>query len=246
LLTDASSLTVVFDGALEGVVQTWRFNGGVEYDFDSGFSLAPGERLWVLPFDFSIEPAGLAQFCAAYGLEAGTERFAGPYTGNLSDGGESIRLERPQASDDVANPDAISWIIVDEATWFDEAPWPDTADGTGAPLVRVGASGNDPLSWTTAVDSDGDGMLDWEEYAAGTDPRNAASGLWITGQELVGNQLVFDWQAVSGKTYSVWFKTNLTDSVWTEQDAGIPGVEPSCTYTLVTENAAGFIRIGVE
>jgi hypothetical protein len=199
-----------------------------------------------VPFDFSAEPAGLALFCATYGLQAGVEQIAGPYGGDLSNGGERIRLERPQASDDVANPDDISWIIVDEATWFDEEPWPETADGTGAPLVRVGASGNDPLSWTTAVDSDGDGILDWEEYVAGTDPRNDASGLWITGQEIVGNQLVLDWQAVSGKTYSIWFKTNLTDSVWTQKDFGIPGAEPSSTGTVVTDSAAGFIRIEVE
>ena len=246
LLTNASSVTVVFDGTTEGVDQTWRFNGGVEYDFDPGFSLAPRERLWMVPFDFSAEPAALAQFCAICGLQAGAERFAGPYGGDLSNGGERIRLERPQASDDPEVLDDISWILVDEATWFDEAPWPETADGTGAPLVRVGASGNDPLSWTTAVDSDGDGILDWEEYVAGTDPRNDASGLWITGQETVGNQLVFDWQAVSGKTYSIWFKTNLMDSVWTQKAFGIPGAEPSCTRTVVTDRATGFIRIEVE
>jgi hypothetical protein len=57
---------------------------------------------------------------------------------------------------------------------------------------------------------------------------------------------VFSWQAVNGKNYTVWFKTNLTDSVWTEQGAGIAGVEPSCTHTVVTDSATGFVRVEVE
>jgi VCBS repeat-containing protein len=97
-----------------------------------------------------------------------------------------------------------------------------------------------------ALDRDGDGMSDWREAIAGTDPTNGASVLQINGMSLTGNQLTFDWQAVSGKNYTVWFATNLLDSAWQEMTNGIPGVEPSATATLQTDTAAGYIRIEVE
>jgi hypothetical protein len=56
-------------------------------------------------------------------------------------------------------------------------------------------------------DSDGDGMSDYNEVIAGTDPQNAASALRIT--ELAnGNQLVV-WDSVAGRDYQVLATTNL-------------------------------------
>jgi len=68
----------------------------------------------------------------------------------------------------------------------------------------------------------------------------------LDGVAPVNNGQAFSWQAVAGKNYSVWFKTNLTDLVWVEKGAGIPGVEPSCTHTVVTDSATGFVRVEVE
>ncbi len=56
-------------------------------------------------------------------------------------------------------------------------------------------------------DSDGDGMSDYDETIAGTDPFNASSALRIT--ELAnGNQLVV-WDSVAGRNYQVLATTNL-------------------------------------
>ena len=56
-------------------------------------------------------------------------------------------------------------------------------------------------------DSDGDGMSDYNETLAGTDPFDADSALRIT--ELAnGNQLVV-WASVSGRNYQVLATTNL-------------------------------------
>lgn len=60
---------------------------------------------------------------------------------------------------------------------------------------------------TRPGDSDGDGMSDYNEVLAGTDPQSAASALRIT--ELAnGNQLVV-WDSVAGRNYQVLATTNL-------------------------------------
>ena len=66
----------------------------------------------------------------------------------------------------------------------------------------------------TVVDSDGDGMPDWRERLAGTDPANANSRLLISGHGADG---VLYLQTATGRTYDVQFSTNLLGSVW--QDA---------------------------
>ena len=95
-------------------------------------------------------------------------------------------------------------------------------------------------------DPDLDGLLNWEELVAGTDPTNNASSLLITAMDSVGSQRTLSWQAVSGKTYTVWFTTSLTESVWLELDSAIPGVEPAFTCTVAIDSATGFLRIEAE
>ncbi|MBI9020768.1 MAG: hypothetical protein JEZ10_05890 [Verrucomicrobia bacterium] len=96
-------------------------------------------------------------------------------------------------------------------------------------------------------DTDNDGLLTWEEEIAGTNPTNGASVLQLTGAvSSVENGQVVQWQAVSGKSYSVWFKTNLTDSVWSPAGSGIAGVEPLCTHTVITDSVTGFVYVEVE
>ncbi len=146
LLTNMSDHTIALDG-LPDTSNTWRFNGGVSYTFSPGVSMASGESLWLVPFDPVLDSSNQTIFCTTYGLDIGTARLIGPYAGDLSNSGERIALERPQASDDPLIPTDISWIIVDEVIWMDEAPWPSAADGSGEPLLRVGSAGNDPHSW---------------------------------------------------------------------------------------------------
>ena len=96
-------------------------------------------------------------------------------------------------------------------------------------------------------DADGDGLLTWEEEFAGTNPTNSASALRVAGTVTpVANGQEVQWSAVAGKSYSVWFKTNLADTVWSEAGTGIPGVESLCTHTVVTDSATGFVRVEVE
>jgi hypothetical protein len=51
------------------------------------------------------------------------------------------------------------------------------------------------------ADADGDGMSNYQEYLAGTNPTNGASNLRITSLTLTGNDVAVNWKTVGGKSY---------------------------------------------
>ncbi len=127
----------------------WRLDGGVAYTFPEGVTLSPEERLVVVGFD-PADHAARANFLATHGLHEGEVRLFGPYAGQLDNHGERLALEKPLASDLPSDP--LGWVMVDEIIYFDRAPWPAAADGTGHALVRVlpEVSGRDPANWYAA------------------------------------------------------------------------------------------------
>ena len=61
---------------------------------------------------------------------------------------------------------------------------------------------------TQSSDSDGDGMSDYAEFIAGTNPTNAASKLIFLGATLLTNKLVqLEWAAIPGRLYQVQAST---------------------------------------
>jgi len=219
--------TGAFPVQFETVAGTWRLDGGVDYDFPPATTLPAGEKLWLVPFDPVADPGQLALFAATYGLTPAQETLLGPYSGQLSNQGERVALERPQESDDPLLPLDISWVVVDELFYFDQSPWPSGADGTGFPLLRTGLS-----IWgaPTATDTDADTMLDsWEtgyfgsldqagymnwdsdlfsnleEYIADTDPTDPSSFFVI--EDMVAPTIY--WTAGLGRTYSVYWSADL-------------------------------------
>lgn len=137
-------------------------------------------------------------------------------------------------------------------TWFLCANQAQSADCSISGLQLNDVRCDDLVLTTNAVtigdalDRDGDGMPDWQEDIAGTCSTKALSVLQITGLNRTGTRWNLDWQAVSGKTYSVWFKTNLLDTSWTQLTNGMFSSEPSATTTVQSDSATGFIRIHVE
>ncbi|MBN1670803.1 MAG: lamin tail domain-containing protein, partial [Kiritimatiellae bacterium] len=120
---------------------TWRLGAAVDYAFPAGTTLAAGE--YVL-----VASTNEAAFRAAYpGVPAGVRVF-GPYAGRLGNGGESLKLWRPDAPD----PEGVPWILVDRVKYNDNSPWPENADGAGHSLERQDphAYGNDPANWASS------------------------------------------------------------------------------------------------
>ncbi len=102
-----------------------------------------------------------------------------------------------------------------------------------------------------AWDWDGDLFTDWEEYRAGTSPKDAGSYLWVGGQKQSLSQFVINWPGVSGKHYDLQRSTNLVAveaGFTTHVATNIAAVVPTTGYTDAPPATAGPIlyRIRVE
>jgi dienelactone hydrolase len=98
----------------------------------------------------------------------------------------------------------------------------------------------------TRFDTDGDGTFNWEEFGAGTNPTDADSVFRSTQPAISGDQITIHWNAVSGKTYLLQHKADLTDLSWTTQPTKLLGVEPLSSVTIDMSGTKGFYQIAVE
>jgi hypothetical protein len=99
------------------------------------------------------------------------------------------------------------------------------------------------------ADPDLDGLLNWQERIAGTDPTNATSSLAFgtpTNSPVVAGQFVVSWQSVGGKRYSLLAATNLLTGFGPVSN-NIPATPPMNVHTDSVGSAAGrFYRVRVE
>ena len=99
------------------------------------------------------------------------------------------------------------------------------------------------------ADSDGDGMNNWQEWRAGTNPTNALSVLQMLAPSNTASGITVQWQSVSGIVYYLQRSTNLTaQPTFLSVQSNLVGQAGTTIYT--DTNSIGispaFYRVGVQ
>ncbi len=126
---------------------------------------------------------------------------------------------------------------------------PGDRDGDGIPdewELTHGLDTDNPLDG--AEDDDGDGMSNYAEWRAGTDPRDPSSvlALAIDRAAVAGPEL--RWHSVPDRTYAVWRALSLLETNFLLLDAGILADPPTNVYPdfSATNFPAAYYIIEVE
>jgi hypothetical protein len=111
---------------------------------------------------------------------------------------------------------------------------------------EVGYFGN--IAWSDGTgDEDADGFVDYNEFAAGTDPTNAASRLVISELlNLTPTNLTLRWQSAADKSYRVTSRTNLLNGAWRPAVTNIAATPPVNTETVPRPADEAFFRVELE
>ena len=97
-------------------------------------------------------------------------------------------------------------------------------------------------------DSDGDGFSDGNELVAGTSPTDSRELFVIRSTQSIpdGDGMVFRWDTVSGRTYSVFSHTDLATPWPADPVYQVNGDGSQKAYTNSAPDGLRFFRIGVE
>ncbi len=170
-------------------------------------------------------------------------------SGDNPDGDGLTNLEEYNAGTD---PHVFDFTLVDygEGNIFVlDTSWATDSDGDGIPdWMEMQQSGN-LISMMAYGDDDGDGVSNYAEFIAGSDPFDSSSVFAINKVEETGaaDGWVMTWDSEAGRIYSVYSHTNLstkwpTSAIYQVEGDGFPKSYTNNIYTT----GSRFFRLGVE
>ena len=132
----------------------WHIRGDADFNFPTNVSLAGNEVVLLVSFNPETKPAAADAFRAKFNVAANV-RLMGPLKGTLANASGAVRLTKPGSID--PDTEEVVYVLADEVEYRDQAPWPASADGTGASLQKIERSlhGSDPASWLAATPTPG-------------------------------------------------------------------------------------------
>jgi Bacterial TSP3 repeat len=99
------------------------------------------------------------------------------------------------------------------------------------------------------ADTDGDGMSNWQEWRAGTDPTNALSILRLLTPATNGTNVTVTWQSVNTRTYYLQRAADLqANPAFSTIGSNIVGQTGTTSFTdpTASNGNAFFYRVGVQ
>ena len=221
--------TVVYNGEQAGPICVYAMDPKNPYGILIITNAAPG------PYQIS-------------GLMSGTNYYVGAYRDSDTNG---VRQQWEASGDYPVNPHQFYAdtsgcnITMTDPTSAEGLPnwWLWRYFGSLDPIVPGGS--------VAAYDSDGDGLNNWGEYRAGTDPTNSAS-VFTVRMQLIGSgegnyHLTLSWGSIAMRTYALWRTGNML-SGFTKIASGISPTAPQNGYED-TNTVAGrqyFYKVQVE
>lgn len=128
---------------------TWKI-GGTAFSFPKNSTIASGKSIVIASDSISIDA-----FRQRYGLDDDVVVYQ--MNGSLVDDKPDILLLKPEAALSSSTAEAVPFLLVDNVTFSNKAPWPQGAHATGESVHRNSKSsfGNDPASWISAPPTPG-------------------------------------------------------------------------------------------
>ncbi|HWB01726.1 MAG TPA: lamin tail domain-containing protein [Verrucomicrobiales bacterium] len=172
----------------------WTISSGVDYTFPAG-TIIPGGGYLVVAANTAAISGSL-----------------GPFTGQLDNGGETLRLRN------------LNGRIMDELTYDDEGEWPIGADGSGATLSRRGISAAEGAeAWTAST-------------GLGGTPGAQNFPLFVpVNRTLISSRTAWKYRDAAAAPPADWAATAFDETSWTAGDAvfgtATGGGPPTLTVT---------------
>lgn len=143
---------------------------------------------------------------------------------------------------------AADWVSVVGATWVACGIDPPSTDddGDGLPNAWELQYFSSTTGANPALDPDGDGHTNLEEFIAGMNPVNSTSVFHVVSQPMNGTNYVITWESIDGREYSIWSRGDLTLGGFTLLEPGI--TYPVNTYTDAVDQVQGlrFYKMDVK